>query len=57
MLLLNNIKKYLYERLYDIWMILGVKLYFTDILLETQDYVKFEIMCNDRKISRRKDFK
>ena len=57
MLLLNNIKKYLYEILYDSWIYIGNKLYFTDILLETQDYVKFEIMCNDRKISRRKDFK
>ena len=57
MLLLNNIKNYLYEKLYDIWMLVGVRMYFVDILLDTQQYVRYEIMMNDRKIRTRKDFK
>ena len=56
-MMINRLKHILYERLYDIWMILGVKLYFTDILLETQDYVRYEMMLNNRKVRTRKDFR
>ena len=38
-------------------MLVGVRMYFVDILLDTQQYVRYEIMMNDRKIRTRKDFK
>ncbi len=56
-MMIKRLKHILYERLYDIWLILGVKLYFTDILLETQDYVRYEMMLNNRKVRTRKDFR
>ena len=62
MLLLRNIKKrmkrvryYFYETFYDMWLCVGCKLYFIDILLDTQSYVKYELMMNKR-VSKRKDF-
>ena len=56
-MMIKRLKHILYERLYDIWLILGVKLYFTDILLDTQDYVRYEMMLNNRKVRTRKDFR
>ena len=56
MLFFNNIKKYLLETFYDLWLSVGSRFYFIEILLETQNYVMYELMTNNRKIRKRKDF-
>ena len=50
MLLLNNFKNHLIEELYDIWILISVRMYFVEILLDTQEYVKIEFNMNDRII-------
>ena len=61
MLSLSNIQKkvryYFYETFYDMWLSVGSRLYFIDILLDTQEYVKYELIMNKRKIRNRNDFK
>jgi len=56
MLFFNKIKKYLFETFYDLWLLVGSRFYFIEILLETQNYVMYELMTNNRKIRKRKDF-
>tara|TARA_B100000315_G_C14098956_1_gene372794 strand:- start:184 stop:426 length:243 start_codon:yes stop_codon:yes gene_type:complete len=53
---IKNLKSYLYETGYDLWLTFGVKYFYVDVLFETQEFIRWELVFNKRKVRKRKDF-
>ena len=53
---IKNLKSYFYEIGYDLWLTFGVKYFYIDVLFETQEYIRWELVFNNRKVRKRKDF-
>ena len=53
---IKNMKSFLYETVYDLWLTFGVKYFYVDVLFETQDFIRWELVFNNRKVKKRKDF-
>ena len=53
---IKNLKSYFYEIGYDLWLTFGVKFFYIDVLFETQEYIRWELVFNNRKVRKRKDF-
>ena len=43
----------MYTLFYEIWLWIGTKLYFLDIVLGLKEFISFELMFGDRKVSKR----
>ena len=48
-----NCKFFMYTLFYEIWLWIGTKLYFLDIVLGLKEFISFELMFGDRKVSKR----
>ena len=53
--LLQKIRFRIYEWCYDLWLKVGFRLYFIEILLDTKEYVLSEYLVDGKPLSR-KDF-
>ena len=53
---IKNLKSYFYEIGYDLWLTFGVKYFYIDVLFETQEYIRWELVFNNSKVRKRKDF-
>lgn len=53
--LLQKIRFRIYEWIYDLWLKVGFRLYFIEILLDTKEYVLSEYLIDGKPLSR-KDF-